>query len=301
MASDQEEQQQQQPVAPLSDAGSAVYSPLLLSIYDAVVLGFSNTYVWRCPTDEVLLPLFESAMGEHHLDVGVGTGYFPATAMARRGGGAASSSSPPCRSLTLVDANPTALDTARRRVHRAAAGLASSSSPVRVSAVLADATKPLPLSVADGPSQSSATGGRGNDDGGDNSGCTRNGVVKFTSASIFYLLHCISLPAETKATLVLDSLRAHLAPDATLVGATILGRGRDEHRGWLARGLGAFYNRRGIFSNADDGAEAFERVLRRVFAHVEVWFVGVVMLFRARGLRVAVGPLEALPTDGEGI
>jgi hypothetical protein len=31
------------------EAGQAVYSPLALAAYDALVLGFSNRYVWRLP------------------------------------------------------------------------------------------------------------------------------------------------------------------------------------------------------------------------------------------------------------
>lgn len=274
MASAEEERQA---AAPQGDSGSAIYSPIMLSVYDAMVLGVSNRYIWRCSTDKVLLPLFESAMSERHLDIGVGTGYFPATVISHP------SSATKCKSLTLVDLNPTALETARRRVLRAAK---LASSPVHVSAVLANATKPLPLPT---PSNS--------DNGGNNNGNGGSSGGKFTSASIFYLLHCIPLTPETKATLVLDAVRAHLAPDATLVGATILGRGREAQRGWLARACLAAYNWRGIFTNADDDAEVFERALRRAFVHVEVWFVGVVMLFRARGPRE--GPLAALDEERE--
>ncbi|KAL3961028.1 hypothetical protein ACCO45_006145 [Purpureocillium lilacinum] len=248
MASAEEERQA---AAPQGDSGSAIYSPIMLSVYDAMVLGVSNRYIWRCSTDKVLLPLFESAMSERHLDIGVGTGYFPATVISHP------SSATKCKSLTLVDLNPTALETAR------------------------------PAAPAN-PSNS--------DHGGNNNGNGGSSGGKFTSASIFYLLHCIPLPPETKAALILDAVRAHLAPNATLVGATILGRGRDAQRGWLARACLAAYNWRGIFTNADDDAEVFERALRRAFVHVEVWFVGVVMLFRARGPRE--GPLAALDEEG---
>ena len=32
-------------------AGAAVYNPAILNIYDLYVLGFSNRFVWQCPTE----------------------------------------------------------------------------------------------------------------------------------------------------------------------------------------------------------------------------------------------------------
>lgn len=55
--------------------GAAVYKKGLLGLYDPVVLGFSNTYLWRCPTRE-LLRLYDQHVSDRHLDVGVGSGYF---------------------------------------------------------------------------------------------------------------------------------------------------------------------------------------------------------------------------------
>lgn len=56
-------------------AGQAVYTRRNLSLYDAVVLGFSNRFVWRCPTP-LLLDHYHANVSDNHLDVGVGTGYF---------------------------------------------------------------------------------------------------------------------------------------------------------------------------------------------------------------------------------
>ncbi len=56
-------------------AGQAVYTKRTLAIYDFVVLGVSNRFLWKCPTSRL-----EEHYSEHvtanHLDVGVGTGYF---------------------------------------------------------------------------------------------------------------------------------------------------------------------------------------------------------------------------------
>ena len=57
------------------EAGQAVYTPKLLSIYDLLVLGVSNRLIWRCPTP-LQLEHYHRHVSANHLDVGVGTGYF---------------------------------------------------------------------------------------------------------------------------------------------------------------------------------------------------------------------------------
>ena len=57
------------------EAGQAVYSPIVLRTYDWIVLGFSNRFLWRCPTTE-LCRLYDRNVSDCHLDVGVSTGYF---------------------------------------------------------------------------------------------------------------------------------------------------------------------------------------------------------------------------------
>ena len=56
-------------------AGQAIYNPLTLSLYDLVVLGVSNRFIWRCPTREILR-LYDERITSNHLDVGVGTGWY---------------------------------------------------------------------------------------------------------------------------------------------------------------------------------------------------------------------------------
>jgi len=90
-----------------SEAGAAVYSPLTLKLYDAWVLGISNRFAWQCPTREVLQPFFDRHVGRHHLDVGVGTGYYLANANL-----------PDTTQVTLLDLNPSSLQAARQRFGR---------------------------------------------------------------------------------------------------------------------------------------------------------------------------------------
>jgi SAM-dependent methyltransferase len=95
------------PPAEAVRAGQAVYGPLVLAAYDALVLGASNRLAWRCPTAR-LLAHYDAHVAATHLDVGAGTGYyldrcrFPSPAPA----------------LSLLDLNPTALRWAARRVRR---------------------------------------------------------------------------------------------------------------------------------------------------------------------------------------
>lgn len=58
------------------EAGQAVYTHRALRAYDFVVLGVSNRFIWRCPTSR-LLQHYNKHVTDNHLDVGVGSGYFP--------------------------------------------------------------------------------------------------------------------------------------------------------------------------------------------------------------------------------
>ncbi|WP_337882842.1 class I SAM-dependent methyltransferase [Chromobacterium haemolyticum] len=88
-----------------SQAGAAVYSPLVLKVYDWWVLGVSNQWAWRCPTRSVLLPFFQQHLGVNHLDVGVGTGYY-----------LAHSAFAPEQKITLLDLNANSLASACARI-----------------------------------------------------------------------------------------------------------------------------------------------------------------------------------------
>ncbi len=87
--------------------GAAVYSPLVLSIYDLLVIRFENSFVWRCPSDQILA-FYNRHVSSRHLDVGVGTGYFLDKAQFP-------SSQP---SIALLDLNPHSLKATARRLRR---------------------------------------------------------------------------------------------------------------------------------------------------------------------------------------
>lgn len=85
--------------------GAAIYSPLVLKLYDLWVLGLSNSYAWTCPTGKVLLPFFQKHLSANHLDVGVGTGYYPAKANLH-----------PDQKITLLDLNANSLRATADRI-----------------------------------------------------------------------------------------------------------------------------------------------------------------------------------------
>ncbi|KAI0917774.1 hypothetical protein AcV7_007100 [Taiwanofungus camphoratus] len=90
------------------DASASYYAGFILWTYDFFVLFVSNYFIWRCPTRSVLVPFWKRHIGENaHLDVGVGTGYYPA---------AAASHLAKTKNVTLFDLNPNTLATAERRL-----------------------------------------------------------------------------------------------------------------------------------------------------------------------------------------
>ena len=88
------------------EAGQAVYTKRLLSIYDILVLGLSNSFVWNCPTKK-LRKVFKDNASRNHLDVGVGTGYYPDKCLDGRD-----------RRLALFDLNDNSLNESAIRNQR---------------------------------------------------------------------------------------------------------------------------------------------------------------------------------------
>lgn len=86
-----------------SKKGAQAYTPLTLKIYDWWVLGISNRYAWRCPTEDVLFNHFKKHIGHKHLDIGVGTGFY------------LSRINHACN-ITLMDLNTNSLNAARTRI-----------------------------------------------------------------------------------------------------------------------------------------------------------------------------------------
>ncbi len=56
-------------------AAQAVYTRGTPAIYDYLVLGLANRFIWKCPSQNIVA-LYDKYVSANHLDVGVGTGYF---------------------------------------------------------------------------------------------------------------------------------------------------------------------------------------------------------------------------------
>ena len=109
-------------IAQSTERGAAVYTPLTLKLYDWWVLGVSNRFAWQCPTSTTLLPFFARHLGQRHLDVGVGTGFYLENARI-----------PSTTSITLLDLNENSLNAAAARGKR------------QVNCVRHDIMQPLPF------------------------------------------------------------------------------------------------------------------------------------------------------------
>ncbi len=110
--------------------GQAGYNPFLLAIYDVWVLKFMTRAVWKTSVPSGV-EQYRRHLGQRHLDVGPGTGYFIAEA------------APPAGTrITLLDPNRHVLEHASRRL--------ASYAPTTVEA---DVMKPLPV---EGPFDSAA-------------------------------------------------------------------------------------------------------------------------------------------------
>ena len=110
--------------------GQSEYTPLLLRLYDPLIVGPIARFIWRCPSDG-LVAGYRRHIRPRHLDVGPGTGYF-----IRNSGLPAGSP------VTILDPNPNVLEHASRRLTR-----------FDLTVAQADVLKPLPV---EGPFASAA-------------------------------------------------------------------------------------------------------------------------------------------------
>ena len=112
-------------------------------------------------------------------------------------------------------------------------------------------------------------------------------VGPFASAGFNAVLHCLPGPMERKAVAI-ENIARVLAPDATLFGATVLGRSTKHTR--VGRAILTAFNRRGVFDNLDDTEEGVAGILRRSFDEVTIETLGGLALFTATGSRGSPSP-----------
>lgn len=166
--------------------GAAIYFPWLLNfVYDNLVLRFYNTYVWRCPTQSSLLPLFEKNISRPKcrlLDIGVGTGFYPEQAPLSNDS-----------RVLLVDLNSDCLAVAGSRVRKAHPEVVCKT--LKADILTSGA---VDVTARDGP---------------------------FDAVSVMFLLHCLPGPPARKAALLAGLKGAVEPENGVLFGSTILGKG----------------------------------------------------------------------------
>lgn len=101
---------------------------------------------------------------------------------------------------------------------------------------------------------------------------------QFDSISMFYLLHCLPGTMPEKGV-VIEHTKAALSTDGVLYGATILGEGVTHN--CFGRKLMKIYNKKGIFSNANDSENELRKILSEHFKNVNIKVFGTVALFSA--------------------
>lgn len=104
--------------------GAGIYSKPILSVYDLLVVKMSNSWAWRCPSQQ-MLAAYQHLIGQRHLDVGPGTGWFLARSIM------------PSTDLWLMDLNRNSLESAAARLGHAN----------RVSGLQHNVLEPMPANI----------------------------------------------------------------------------------------------------------------------------------------------------------
>ena len=245
----------------------------VLPFYDMFILHVTCSRAWKAPLT-TLLPFFRAHFSDNHLDMGVGTGFFPATVLAEK--------EPAKQQLTLLDLSTTALAKTKRRVEAAAPHVAvrtieadATALPAMYSANRFDSiSASLLLHCIPAPATAKMRG------------LVATARQLLSSGGVFY-----------GATVLGETARKSTVPSATIdflpggeVSFGVTGEAESaKGLNIFGRLLMWFYNRSGIFTNWEDKPDAFVEVLEEGFEVVDSWVIGRILLFRARGPR-PLGP-----------
>lgn len=240
----------------------------VLSFYDLWVLWISCTYAWKAPVKTTLLPFFKAHFSKNHLDIGVGTGYFPATILKDE--------QPDNHQLTLLDLSTTALRKTKARVEAVAPH-------IRVQTIEADATD-LPAGVDAKQKYDSIS-----------ASLLLHCIPMPASHKIRGLVSTVQKLLSPTGVFFGATVLGTTERDFTAPSAAIDWFGDAEvHFGFRgeaesATKLNAFgkmlmwaYNRTRIFTNWEDKPDVFVEALEAGFEEVDSWVIGRVLLFRAQ-------------------
>ncbi|MBE3050309.1 class I SAM-dependent methyltransferase [Candidatus Bathyarchaeota archaeon] len=258
----------------LSSLSYRCYDLGVLPLYDVMVLDINCAYAWSAPVSTTLLPFWRAHFSDNHLDIGVGSGFFPSTVL-----GDAESAD---QKLTIWDLSTTALAKTKRRVEMAAPH-------VVVQTIEADATA-LPASVDTSRKFDSISASL-------LLHCIPMSPEEKMRGLVATARQLLSPTGVFYGTTVLgDTARKITVPSATIDwlpgGETSFGISGEAK---VATGLNlfgwavmSFYNRAGIFTNWEDKPDVFVEALEEGFEIVDSWVIGQVLVFRARGPRAEV-------------
>lgn len=241
----------------------------VLSFYDVWVLWISCTYAWKAPVKTTLLPFFQAHFSKNHLDIGVGTGYFPATILRE--------AQLDDHQLALLDLSITALRKTKARVEAVAPH-------VRIQAIQADATV-LPDRFDTTQKYDSIS-----------ASLLLHCIPMSASHKIRGLVSTAQqLLSPTGvffgATVLGTTERAFTAPSADI---DWMGNHDVQFGFWgeaesatplnfFGKALMWAYNHTRIFSNWEDEPDVFVEALEAGFQEVDSWIIGRVLFFRAQG------------------
>ncbi|KAF4337771.1 Methyltransferase [Fusarium beomiforme] len=194
---------------------------------------------------------YSPTISQRHVDIGVGTGYFPTKAIQDIG------RNPKNQYLALVDLSEHSLATARKRV-------LLKHPEVQVDCVLADAAQPLPEPL---------TG------------------KAFDSASLFLVMHHMPQPTASKSNAITNAKSLLTDDGVLVGCTVLGKQWEKTEQGYRVKSekpLGraasfilGFYNKRGIFDNWQDDPNVLAEALEAEFKEVEANIVAMMFVFRA--------------------
>ena len=227
---------------PTSDAA---YTPVGLSVYDALVWGFNSPFHWRIREEEVQ-QMYQDCLSQSkdHAEVAVGTGLFLRDLDL---------DGLPLQHVSLLDLNPNALDKCVSRIQE----VDRYKHAISIDKIECDILQPVQPKLRQA----------------------------FDSVAANFLLHCLHGDSILKKRAAFESCASLLKGGGVFFGTTILGQDIQKdasNAGDATMRTQKLYNELGIFGNEGDTFNDVSMVLHELFEEVQVWRVGYCAAWKAR-------------------
>ena len=239
------------------NAGYWIYNSLVLRIYDWVVPGILNRFVWRCPTSCVR-SLFNEHLSARHADIGIGTGFFLAHAYRARGTKQQRHQSllgSECfaERLILLDAHPATLNYCETRLQRL--GVFAENQIETHEINVTDDRQLAELAAIIG----------------------QNGMLDSVSAN--YLFHCLPNGLQSSEPSIAFAKQV-LAKDGVFFGSMILAEQTDKRL--VTKTIAGLFRRLNIFGRRKDRLSELRGLLNKHFEFCDIQLRGCVAVFVAK-------------------